>query len=105
MKKEELSVWLLSVVPLLVSAILHAAVGNSSVVFTIVFILNILFISCDYFRNRKLAGYPLYIYISGLIFVPLYIYFRTIKDGHQYKFLAAWLVLYILDLAILQMAI
>ena len=104
MEKEDLSGWLLSVIPLLASLILHASLGNSPAVPVIVSGLNIFFVSYDYFKNRKTREYPLYIYISGLIFIPLYIYFRTIRDDHRYRFLTAWVVLYVADMALLQMS-
>lgn len=105
MKKEDLSVWLLSAVPLLASIVLHIAAGSSPVVFTVVFLLNLAFVSYDYFKNRSSMGYPFYVYLSGLVFIPLYIYFRTISDRHQYRFLVTWLILYVLDMAFLQMSV
>lgn len=103
MKKKELSLWLLAAVPLLVSILLHILSGDSRTVFILVFLLNLLLVSCDYFSSRKDTGHPLYVYLSGLVLIPLYIYFRAVKHDRKYRFLIVWGVLYAFDLVLLQM--
>lgn len=103
MKKETLSMWLLTTVPLLISIFLHMTVGDTKPVFAAVFLLNLFFVSYDFFTKGKSAGHSLYIYFAGLVLIPLYIYFRTIRNGHTYKFLIVWILLYLFDLVYLQM--
>lgn len=103
-KKDEVSLWLLAAIPMLVSILLHTAGTDHRWVSAIVFVLNIGFVSYDYFKTKATKDQPLSVYLSGLILIPLYLYFRAIKNGRQYKFLAVWAALYMFDLAILQMA-
>ncbi len=103
MKKDDFSLWLLSAAPLLVSIILHGAGTDDKAVFAAVFLLNLFFVSYDYFKNGKRDGQPLYVYFSGLVLIPLYLYFRTAKRKRGYRFFILWAVLYIFDLAILQL--
>lgn len=102
---DQITLWGLAIIPLTISIILHLLLGDIALVFIIVFIFNIIFLSYDYFKSRASHEYPLYMFILGLVFIPIYLYFRTVKDDHKIRFILVWILLYIFDLTILQMAV
>lgn len=94
-------IWCSTIIPLGISLVLHSILGYHSYIFIVTFILNFLFLLLDYKQAKKVPNlFPSWYWVLwGLIFLPAYLYLRTVKPYRTYKYLIVWLMIYVLDLA------
>ena len=66
-------------------------------------VLNLILLILDSRQAKNEGnGYSFWLFLSGLIIMPFYLYRRTVKTSGKYQYLAAWIILYLCDLALLQ---
>lgn len=99
--------WLLTIVPLTCSLLLHMILGPQVYIYIITLILNVIFLIIDYRQAKKepLLHASWHWIVAGLLFIPAYLYFTTIRpEGKKtYKYIVVWGIIYIADLALLSM--
>lgn len=96
--------WLLTAAPLSATLVLNAVFGAVPSVWLATAALNLIFLLLDSRQAKKeMSGYSFWLFLSGLIFMPFYLYRRTVKTSGKYQYIAVWLILYLCDLALLQM--
>lgn len=97
------SLWLLAAVPLGATLVLHAVFGPVPLVWLATAVLNLILLILDSRQAKNEGnGYSFWLFLSGLIIMPFYLYRRTVKTSGKYQYLAAWIILYQCDLALLQ---
>ena len=97
------SLWLLAAVPLGATLVLHAVFGPVPPVWLATAVLNLILLILDSRQAKNEGnGSSFWLFLSGLIIIPFYLYRRTVKTSGKYQYLAAWIILYLCDLALLQ---
>ena len=76
------SLWLLAAVPLGATLVLHAVFGPVPLVWLATAVLNLILLILDSRQAKNEGnGYSFWLFLSGLIIMPFYLYRRTVKTS------------------------